>query len=1721
MARKKKTSLESSPRRSRRAALRTISKVASLSQRRTHFERVVQHHIAQRKSNTPTELWKLDKSVLPNEPPSIDPDDVEILLDDIATAPHKLCALLLRLRTVSNDASDAEDGSEVHDDDDDRGGKDMDDKLSDSELEDIPNLAQVLASDNFISHESVEIRLFTACILAEVLRISAPKAPLSENKLKAVCNLFIDELTVIAFAEDHLKSFRFALLEQLATVKTFAIFAEEMHVVADIFACFYAAVRPHQAEKYKEHIGFILVTLLNEVETIDQTLLDALLAPLAQDTYEQHANSLKSLSFYSPSAVQLASYILEGAKNQLQVPICNFFNSALHKLSKGRILPEKRGPGRPRKLKEEPPLVEDDSDYANLASDLAEEIENLVVTVNRISPGILIYVIPSLEERLRAKDSIVRRNVAHLLGKLFMSSSATVSSYPSVFTEFLHRARDIEPALRAEVCETLGPLIVGNPRQRATLNKALQDRVLDQNENVREVVAISVGKTESFGSSELIAALATRLRDRKQSVRHETFRQLASLYKNQLRTVRIRPDSSLSDLPTEASTLPDTQDEVSSQQADLVPSLSRPARFRRREGNIPPWAAELPNHLLASHQLLQSTDDLVLLDDIERFVFEEMIAWDATTSSNDELRVSKFAAFIGNLNEQSIVHFNAMVSRRARIFKCLKRICNYRLKEKQEDKQGEDKNADVPDKQIEGNIVASPIRTLKRTFSKKSKESSSIGAENISPAGLDNELKTASKALSSLLGRRKFRNEDSYSLCLRLSNVADRRFYEQLNTALSYTVSVEEAVAASQDAVARVSSKSALGEFVGSVVLAASRILVFSLPHLEAAYASVSRYNTHVQESAKGYADEPIFLEGIPENSFVGDNDVICGILRYIELASLHFPQMLNGMKSNPYDMVRQSNHESPYSLQVLLCGLKVMSRIEWTGLDEEQRNPLIDQLRQIMVAPTEMDAKVSSNLAKWATRALIQICKDFPSTDEVWKTTLNLLIKETEEENMYNAKFLVTPFASLTQLAKHAGDVFVALALQVVDHTSKILYGNYNEKLHTNLTLLNEEEVDKTADGKVSPFRAFWNSSFPPICESSRMACDDPILDLYVGCLAELGCRAVKLLVYAVHAVDCDEDDFFEIVHILKRGAKEMNGDVFGLRQTWLNTNMEEVDDPDDAMQNPSFVSAWNVMRLACSSGMLYLARSPRYFKLVSPVNIDWALYCTTDLRGIVRIAFARNLNRYVVQKGLPFRWIGALAFMAVDRYKDNLTEVRTMLATSLRRKRNHLRNRLGNNPSAHRKLLPEVTMPVLIWLLAHHPDFNDTDQETLVRFEKIMEFLLDRLLDSNEYAAVIHEYLDALAVAKDAGDVEGEVSSYTKRIHSLARNCSVLLKKKQSGKKWNLMEHPGTITLPADLFQKDEANVENSAAPPQSLLHAAKQFDANVGVLDESLKKTPRSTVEDSPARRRTGSNVEKKTIESVKRGTPKRVVEKTPTRRRTRSNIGDINPESAEKKTPQRRVVKSPASRRSRSSIEDTPEHEEIKTPESAVEKTPVRRRTRSSVQKGIPEQNEKKTPKSSVKITPVRRRTRSNSLQEVHELDEQKTPESSAKTPTARGRTNSSSEINGFSEEGEEEMKTSKSAAKKTPGRRRTRSILSSDTPKQAAEETPQPSADESPVRRETRSSSKKRPRTPVTDEKSGKKQTATESKRLSLQESPARRRTRSSSRKRPRVSDVSK
>lgn len=1434
----------SSPRRQRRAAIRTSSAGSTLVQRRSHFERVVHQHILQRRAQGEKEAWKFDPCVLGDEDVSLVPADVEDLLTDEATAPHALYAVLLKLRKVPNesDSSDEEDQPEEEGTADEP--KAVPDAAADvPELPDLNGLAHIAAHENFISHESDEIRLFTACVLAEILRISAPNPPLSHKKLQALCTLFIDELSIVAFAQDHLSAVRFELLVQLASVKTFALFTDEEHVLADIFACFYAATRPHQNEKYREHLGYILCTLVEEAPEIEQRLLDALLAPLTRhgdSQCETAEGALRNFSAYSASATAMAEHVLVKSKDLLQVPICNFFNSALHQLSKGRAHQRKSSPSRRKSRK-----AADAENDQEVDSELIEDVEQLLVTVNRIAPEMLIYVIPSLEDRLAAPEETVRRNICRLLGKLFMSSSASIDAYPSLFQEYLSRCKDREESVRAEVCATLGPLLVSNPRHRELIDNKMQERVMDPDEKVRRVLAVSLGRTGRFASPKLIEAASVRMCDKKASVREEAFRQLSGLYHAELKLV---PQELGGANPEEQPKVSGEQEEGSSEMVD-VPDSTEDADEGKVEPIAPtvkgvgvaPWLSRLPNLFLSTHQKLSKTDDESFLSlQIERMLLEKLYSWDSSMDSDDERRVRRFAAVLGSLQSVCLVYMSRLLHMRARLAAVLKKICSIRLQSKSKETEALRKSL-TPSKS-----TASPNDSVvgkKKTFSKRGRGASTGSPPENGVAELETrsnrDLRAASNALVFLLGSRRFRNEDVSDLCWKMCNFADRKFFEQLSAAVSLTSSLDKMLAAGPEAVARLSSKSVLGDFVATVLLPSAQSHLFSVQHIKAAFTIATQYCADMMTEN----DESRGSTESAANAVVSENGALHGVLRYLELSSLHMPQVYAKVVSLPAELILKAAHDSVGVAQILLCGLKVLARVDCSVIENDEQERLIGQLRTIITQPVRQDAQLSAVLAKWAARALVKVCSGLDSSHEVWDETRSILSARLSSCDD-NAMDLVGPVTALGQIAKHAAPAFKKCYLESFDYAHAVLSGTYNSKLCKSLS-----DRCILSQGS-STLSEFWQSSFPPSYSGCRMADAEPISDLYLSSLAELARRSVKLMLYALHAVDADNQDVDRAISVLAQGTmkisgpQEKYGDIFELQSHLKLDDENESDDPNDVQSSELITRTCNVIRLASSCGITFLGRSHRHYRRVKPDDVLCAMMCVQDIEPEVRIAFARNIQRYVSKKGLPFRWIAALAMMAHDPDRANQAEVRSLMGRALREKRIRIANSSHSKSTSIRKLLPEACVPVLIWVLANHPDAEKDAENQYVDSEVSLEFLLDRLLETNEYAAVVHEYLDALMVAWDKSEKGFEVGPKTERIRALARISTVILKKKQAGKKWTLLEHPGKVELPVDLYRQDFGGQdENSVAPPTSLLDVARMYDADAQALTPKGGETPKA--------------------------------------------------------------------------------------------------------------------------------------------------------------------------------------------------------------------------------------------------------------------------------------
>lgn len=140
-----------------------------------------------------------------------------------------------------------------------------------------------LIHKTILLHKDQGVRAYTACCLAELLRLYAPDAPYTQPELRDIFQFFVRQLKEgLKHAETAYHNQYFSLLESLSTVKSAVLVCDLPsgdELMLEFFTTFFYIVRRGTANKKMESfMGDILIALLDECQSVPQTVLDTILA---------------------------------------------------------------------------------------------------------------------------------------------------------------------------------------------------------------------------------------------------------------------------------------------------------------------------------------------------------------------------------------------------------------------------------------------------------------------------------------------------------------------------------------------------------------------------------------------------------------------------------------------------------------------------------------------------------------------------------------------------------------------------------------------------------------------------------------------------------------------------------------------------------------------------------------------------------------------------------------------------------------------------------------------------------------------------------------------------------------------------------------------------------------------------------------------------------------------------------------------------------------------------------------------------------------------------------------------------------------------------------------------------------------------------------------------------------------------------------------------------
>ncbi|XP_066923364.1 sister chromatid cohesion protein PDS5 homolog B-like [Clytia hemisphaerica] len=245
--------------------------------------------------------------------------------------------------------------------------------------------------------------------------------------------------------------------------------------------------------------------------------------------------------------------------------------------------------------------------------------------------------------------------------------------------------------------------------------------------------------------------------------------------------------------------------------------------------------------------------------------------------------------------------------------------------------------------------------------------------------------------------------------------------------------------------------------------------------------------------------------------------------------------------------------------------------------------------------------------------------------------------------------------------------------------------------------------------------------------------------------------------------------------------------------------------------------------LRLKAGSGLLKLAQQTKYTDQITVEQYHQVALIMQDSCCEVRDFFTTKLHKGLETLRLPPSYMAIYALAAVDPSRERKQKVKQMIVKNSQTRRDYTKQHssVASKPYA---VLPEYSLPYLVHLLAHHPDFNHKDNESLLECKEYLWYFLEPILGSKaENYSFLKKLLENIKRTKDA--LAGDDQTVNEKLYAvcdLAIAC--IMQKTQT---FTLKEFPGNLVLPKKLFIAEKNSAANSKSYlPKNFIFSPKKI-------------------------------------------------------------------------------------------------------------------------------------------------------------------------------------------------------------------------------------------------------------------------------------------------------
>eukprot|EP00741_Cyanophora_paradoxa_P002470 tig00000076_g2394.t1 len=366
-----------------------------------------------------------------------------------------------------------------------------------------------LIDKRLTQHADKTVKAFTACCLADVIRIFAPDPPYDDAILRRVFLLFCEQFKGLDNPSGPLFPRYIWMLERLNIVKA-AVLMVSLDMADDLMVenvrTLFGVISSGHSNKVEREIVSWLAAAIDEADGLSNTFLGEILQNLVPPAREDNKERYR-----------LARKLLEVTAPRIERPVNEFLTALLADDSEARD-------------EEIPPALQ-------------KQVMELLVELGAVGPNFVFAALPLIDDQLRSDEVDVRLRAMEMSVRLVgreQRPGAAAAGPGAVPANFVQRLDDTNAKVREVMCGHARTLLLrihpGNPLFNEIVAKC-EVRTQDGEERVRLAAAAALWdamrerpSAKLHERESTVAAVSRCLLDRKVTVRREASKRLAEAY---------------------------------------------------------------------------------------------------------------------------------------------------------------------------------------------------------------------------------------------------------------------------------------------------------------------------------------------------------------------------------------------------------------------------------------------------------------------------------------------------------------------------------------------------------------------------------------------------------------------------------------------------------------------------------------------------------------------------------------------------------------------------------------------------------------------------------------------------------------------------------------------------------------------------------------------------------------------------------------------------------------------------------------------------------------------------------------------------------------------------------------------------------------------------------------------------------------------------------------